>query len=267
MLTPDVVNELKDQVNQVAESMKVLAEEVESVREKTHINVQEDPTLQSDLQKKSNIESIFFDLATASDQEKRRYGADIAEDLALRGINPQTMSLQEQQDCLKKQLVYEWRYHKAKDAINHSEYGSKDAMNLLLLCLPCILHLENRVGLKIITMAIRTGWNRAEKGELYSDIRSEKKRVEIFFADLDRLFQHQLLGNDSGLSQFRCPYNPTANKLDPITLDNKKTRKVMGKIASLLALCIRENDRPTWLHACNYYNEVIGTAKEGRLHG
>jgi hypothetical protein len=183
----------------------------------------------------------------------------VNQDLRRRGIYPaRDVPLKECQDLLRKQLLYEWKYLAAMEGINHGESGHSEATFLLITCVPCILHLENRVGLKIIKLLLRNGLTRAQNGHLFEDVASENERIDRFFDQLHQLVNHRILGDDEGPSMFKCPYDPAKKIITEITMDNTKTRKMLSKIELLIDLCCAGDATINrWKRACQYYNESM----------
>ncbi len=47
----------------------------------------------------------------------------------------------------------------------------------LLHKIPCILHCENKVGIKILTMLLLEGFSNAQQGTIFTNVRSENERI------------------------------------------------------------------------------------------
>jgi hypothetical protein len=55
------------------------------------------------------------------------------------------------QERLKSAITMEYTLRHIEDELTHGSVSMATAMYLVINALPCILHLENRVGLKIMT--------------------------------------------------------------------------------------------------------------------
>jgi hypothetical protein len=64
---------------------------------------------------------------------------------------------------LKKGLVKEHKLNKLSVQVKACERSDK-ALFLLMQAIPCVLHMENRVGLKFFTMIVLEGLSNARKG-------------------------------------------------------------------------------------------------------
>jgi hypothetical protein len=63
----------------------------------------------------------------------------------------------------------------------------QSALFLVMQTIPCILHMEMRVGLKIFTMILIEGLAEAKAGRLFQDQTSEGKRIKLFIAKVERI--------------------------------------------------------------------------------
>jgi hypothetical protein len=72
----------------------------------------------------------------------------------------------------------------------------ENAMFTLMKMLPCIMHLENRVGLKILTMLLLDGLSYATKGNIATSLLSKNNRGETYIHKMEKIVQEQLLGDE-----------------------------------------------------------------------
>jgi hypothetical protein len=61
------------------------------------------------------------------------------------------------------------------DQVKHEGVG--EALFLVMQAVPCILHCENRVCLKILTMILVEGYSNAESGVILSSISATSKKT------------------------------------------------------------------------------------------
>jgi hypothetical protein len=117
--------------------------------------------------------------------------------------------------------------------------------------------MENRVGLKVLTMLLISGLSNARKHLLYHDESAEGKRIERFFTDVESILNTMIIGDDMGPSQWQCPRGDKDRKeLGTITLDNNRTRKVINEIELLTHLCLPNADEKSkWNKAIGHYRQ------------
>ena len=61
------------------------------------------------------------------------------------------------QELLKESLIKEYALFEILDELRHGTINEATALYLVINALPCILHLENRVSLKILSRLLRIG--------------------------------------------------------------------------------------------------------------
>jgi len=72
--------------------------------------------------------------------------------------------------------------HKLRIALQHSKkIKTSKAFLSLHDAIPCILHLENRVGLKFFTMLLRAGLSNALSRNTFSMMMAQGLRFDAFF--------------------------------------------------------------------------------------
>jgi hypothetical protein len=93
---------------------------------------------------------------------------------------------------LKDCLIQEWLFRSITTSINHAEKQSDKSFLSLIDCVPCILHLENRTGLKLFSMILREGLENSINKNLYPDIQSEQKRINKYLSEIANICNNQI---------------------------------------------------------------------------
>ena len=152
---------------------------IEDVLKKTKLRTDEDPgaPLASSMH---DILSIHFSLQERTRDDLVHYSGLVTEDLLTRELSA-SGNLQEPHDCLRESFVIEFTYWHLKGAIAHGSLGKENALFHLIDAVPCILHMENRIGLKFITMLAIKGLGNAKRASTFSQERSEGKRIGKLF--------------------------------------------------------------------------------------
>ena len=110
----------------------------------------------------------------------------------------------------------------------------EQAMYLALQAVVCILHLENRVGLKSIESILRSGLSNARAGLLdWIDTTSVNRRQEEYVQRISNVMRHEILGTLFAPSQRRFPLNEEG-LMGTLSMDNNRTRLVMNSIELLI---------------------------------
>ncbi|KAI2494593.1 hypothetical protein MHU86_19918 [Fragilaria crotonensis] len=164
----------------------------------------------------------------------------ITDELASRGMEVMG-TLSERQQRLREQLVNEQRAHHIARMLSESE-PKDQAMYLVLQAVVCILHLENRVGLKSIESILRSGLSNARKGILEWTVASgAKRRQEEYIGCITTIIQTQILGSLMAPSQWRFPLTEEGN-VGTLSMDNNRTRSVMNSIELLIEVSFPNSD-------------------------
>jgi hypothetical protein len=180
--------------------------------------------------------------------ERLQFGLLLSDELVLRDMSP-LGTLVVKRDSLLKALVAESKIRLLLTELAHGT-PSEGAMFLLIQAIPCILHLENRVGIKILTMLFIEGLSNAKKGKLYQEVPAEGPRVEMFFRRVAAIVNKQVLGTAENSAEWQCATDDKMKEIGTIQMDNMRTRRIMGQLELLVEECIvEEPDKIKWL-AC-----------------
>jgi hypothetical protein len=95
--------------------------------------------------------------------------------------------LEERKQRLKNHLMVEEQLQCIKEAILRTEEGKDAALMLIKQAIPCIMHLENRVGEKIIMMLLSIGANRFQR-------ENRTEYLERYAKAIERIVQRRILG-------------------------------------------------------------------------
>ncbi len=199
----------------------------------------------------------------SNQDEKDDFLELLMDELILRGINP-VGDLEAMRQRVKNELVME---HKLRQHLKKLEHCSKLEQCLILLLhkIPCILHCENRVGLKLLSMVLREGFDNAKKGLLFGHIRSEAERIKKYVEAIEKIFNTKILGDDDGPAQWCLPYDNENKTAGIICLDNNRIRKVMAEYEALVDLSIHDQDRSVKYKASiHHYRIAISILREKR---
>jgi hypothetical protein len=197
-------------------------------------------------QSMSNPTSIRHMPETAA--ERVQHGILLTNELVLRDMSPLGM-LSVKRNSLSVALGSEAKMRLLLTKLSHGT-RSEGAMFLLIQAIPCILHLENRAGIKILTMLFIEGLSNAKKGTLHHDVTAEGPRTEMFFDRVVAVVNKQVLGTADNSSEWRCAADEKRKEIDTIQMDNVLTRRIMGQLELLVEECVATEDhKAKWL-AC-----------------
>jgi hypothetical protein len=107
-------------------------------------------------------------------EDIERFSELLSDELELRSLD-MTGTLEEMRQRLRESLSHESRLRILLDQVSHCE-GIAAALFFVMQAVPCILHCENRVGIKIFTMISIEGYSNAEAGLILNEISATNKK-------------------------------------------------------------------------------------------
>jgi len=117
-------------------------------------------------------------------------------------------------------------------SIARGEERKNAAQILISQVIPCIMHLENRVGEKLITVLLSIG------AELYQKLNS--RGLLQLAKGVQDLVNTRLLGTLMYPKQWRTPLGEKNDTVLKVSLSNVKTRQFMENIGVLIDFCFPE---------------------------
>jgi hypothetical protein len=241
MTTPESLSKAGVELNRLTTGLSGSLERIDKDSRLQRDDV-EDPTPES----QRNPASIHYQPATQ--EEKLKFGELLTSELILRDMNP-LGNISVKLDTLCKAVRSEAKIRLLLTELAHGT-PSEGAMFLLIQAIPCILHMENRIGIKILTMLVIEGLSNAKAGLLYDHIRAEGPRIAHFFRRIADIVNKQVLGTPENSAEWECATDDKKKEIGTITMDNVRTRAIMARLELLIEECIiKEDDRAKWL-AC-----------------
>lgn len=247
MATPERVDTMKAEVTELLATLETALVEILAKSQMSRCDVECDvPTDASS----RDTTSIHFCPQNAS--EERLYSRLLTNESILRGISIDG-SMETRRERLRVALKDEATIARLSKEISHGEV-KEGAYFVLMSTLPCVLHMENRNGIKILTMLLIEGLSNAKKRELYIDVNAEGTRVTRFVSDMENLINQSILGTPDDPCQWMCPFDSKKKELGPITMDNVRTRRIIDALDIMVDACVTDNVRTElWMVALNNY--------------
>ena len=175
---------------------------------------------------------LDIDFQPGNENDKALWARHITRELGSRSL-PVTGTLFDRQQRLRSRLVNEQRSHDVTEMLADSEPKDR-AMYLVLQAVVCILHLENRIGLKSIESILRSGISNARRGTLdWISATSVNRRQEEYVNCISKVVRTQILGTTIAPSQWRFPLTEDG-EMGTLSMDNNRTRSVMNSIEAII---------------------------------
>jgi hypothetical protein len=178
--------------------------------------------------------SIHFQPTNSNEEEQ--FISLLMDELMMRGLSP-VGSLEALRQRLKNEVETErklWLH------LKKLEHCTKVEQSLIVLLhkIPCILHCENRVGIKLLTLVLHEGFDNVKEGLLFGHIRSVNDRITAYIKEVERILNTVILGEDDGPAQWVLPYNPEKKTVGIICLDDNCIQKILNHYELLVELSV-----------------------------
>ena len=204
--------------------------------------------------------SIWFEPTTVA--ARFTYSDLLDSELKLREVNLDVMAdLEMRREALRASLELEFRLRKLNDDVEHSE-RPETALFLLLQAVPCVLHMENRVGHKMIGTLLMEGISEADAGSLQPGINGNVKRMEAYVESVGDVVNKRVLGSEWDPGQWKCPFDSKTRALGPISMENWRTRRVIDSLELLIDVSVSEpSRREQWKRKMPHYRTFMKQAR------
>lgn len=236
-------------------------EKASKILDDSHIKVDFDsrnPCRDPSANSKKDAECIHFDIAACTDRAtKNSYTRKLAHDLELRDLNSGGSPL-EMQKRLRTQLNTEFQFLQVQTELREGKVSQDSALFVIMNAIPCSLHMENRMAIKIMERLFKFGLSNAVAGKLpHWDASSEDGRIQNFLNGVQGIMNRNILGKEDRPYTWRLPFDPRTKEVTAISMDNERTRKVIANIGLLADKCLLANDLIKWNEAMKHYRAAM----------
>jgi hypothetical protein len=243
--SPEVRDRLQEELNVVtalvqAEGGDENGQHQSSSKDQMYVRLPGQPVIQDDML------DIDFNPQTAS--ATATFSAKVTDALARRSMDV-TGPLHVRRNRLREQILRENRIRHLQGMLKHGEPKDK-AMYLVMQAVVCILHLENRVGLKSTESILRSGLSNAIAGKLaWIESNAKRRRQDDYISCVTNIIQTKILGTDEAPSQWRFPLAEDGT-MGTLSMDNNRTRSVMNEIELIIQVSFPDSDSKDKLLKC-----------------
>ena len=205
---------------------------------------------------KTDSKSIFFEPPDV--QERTTFIRDLAGDLAMRHL-PTTGSMEQQRQRLIEMLENEKELILLEKRLTHAT-RAEEALYYLFRAIPCILHLEMRVGIKLLEQLFLEGETNAYEGKIFGHIRGDvgNTRFQKYVETTETIVNKQILGTEMSPSQWRYPLSENGKETTSLKTNNRITRKLVKGMDELISLSVVDNERQVfWRSAVESHSRAM----------
>ena len=233
IISSDVQEELLQEVERLKVSIQL---DLEIVSQRSKAKYYSNPSSHAQLSNKH-----FIHFIPMNDDDRDAFVDLLADKLILRRMSP-TGGLEKFCQQLLQELIVEDKLCHHLDKLQHCNTWEA-CLILILHKIPCILHCENSVGIKLLTMLLIEGFSNAQHGGIFSQFQSKADHIQAFAERVQYIFSTSILGDDDGPAQWCLPMNGDGKNVGIICLDNNRIRKVIGNFELLVDVAVTDNAR------------------------
>ena len=194
---------------------------------------------------KEDISNIDFEPIT--DEDKRLFSQKLNQNLALLGLSRRG----NRREILRQHLEALERKSKLEHALDN--FHIEQSMIIIEQAIPCILHMENRVGEKILKMLLIEGANERD-----SDNVAFKEMIKKVNRDVNT----KILGTQRRKSNWSVTLASDGTVGDQ-AMTNNNTRKIINGFEKLLPLCVSDPvRRDQWLECIELWRELVEIVRQ-----
>jgi hypothetical protein len=255
MITPEKIAELQEQSTELQQEFAGLTARFDSIWETSSIDIRQDPRGDPQANWKRDPKSIFYDFEQGDDSERNAFMARVANDLLLRNLQL-TGDLSSMRETLKAALAKEFTLREIQEDLSWGTINLRSAFYLVINAIPCILHMENRVGLKILTRLLRLGLDNWVAG-VCGEGSCESVRMKNFIQKIEAICSTTIWGREDRPVTWRCPYDAEKKAVGKLCLDNVRTRSAIASLELLIDVCVVPEQRQLWKRTIGYYEASL----------
>ena len=264
MVTEDHVQKCKMDISEM-ESLHVFLQQMETTKSSCKLHNDGDPSSGcTGPQNQNDPHSIHFDYDSCTLPQKIEFLNCVRNDLSIRQLSTDG-SARDRVDRLRSAMIQEYAFVKLQKAVKRGTIDREGAVCLILNNPPCLLHLEIRCGIKIITTLLQNGLSYALNGKLDStaEIGNKQVRLQVFTKEVNECFNRTLWGTptDPGFWEMPTETDKDGNiVLSTLSFGNGRTRNAIQKIEALIDVCLLPGERQDWKVCIGDYRAAINIA-------
>jgi len=205
--------------------------------------------------KEQDPHHIDYVVPPLNDAKQKEYANFIARECLIRGLRiDQSSNYNEWRDMLRVSISME-KYLTFLENVRQWHEDGRDRVpiiEILELLVPCILHLENRVGEKLLTTILRKAIDLQNNGQ-----------KEHFLKAMQHTFQSKIFGSDNSPSQWKLRYEKGPGDgnitLESIQMRNNMARRCISSIDEIIEAAFMEGTEISHqlIEACTKYQEAM----------
>ena len=196
-----------------------------------------------------DISNIDFEPQT--EEQRRDFSDRLNKNLQLLGLSRRLGNITTRREILRQHLEALARKTSLQNFVDN--FCIEGSMILIEQAIPCVLHMENRVGEKILQLLLIDGANERD---------SDKVALTKMIDDVNEIVNTKILGTRRRRSNWKVNLTKEGTVADqPMT--NNHTRKIVNGFEHLVSVCVTDEERrEQWLECVELWREVVETVRQ-----
>ena len=257
MVTDEVLKNMEEEVSELAVALEAAKDAIKTSRP----TVSDPFSIKGQENAVNDPNSIWF--RPKNTTERTKHSQLINTELRLRNLSTSGNATIRKNE-LKQSLEKEHKLARLLRDIKNCK-RSESALFLLMNTIPSVLHMKNRVGLKLLTMTLIEGITGASAApRFHQDTAStEKLRILEYIKQVQHIVNTKILGTNENPSTWKVPYDENTMELAPLSLENVKTRAIIDNLELLVEVSVTTVDRKAkWNGSVRKYRIGMQTARQ-----
>ena len=147
--------------------------------------------------------------------DKLAFSSTVTQQLQLRNIDSEGR-LNERVERLQEVLFEQEEYLTIRNTIERYEQASAQRLVPIMWCIPCIMHLHNRVVEKIIFMLLKKGYSK----------QASREEKQLYVSAIENTMNSCVLGSEYNEVHWQVPLNDTKTDIaGSISLTDMQAKK------------------------------------------
>jgi len=168
--------------------------------------------------------------------------------------------IEDRRNRSKTLLKVEQRLEIIIQAINRSGEGKEAALILIAQAIPCIMHLENRVGEKLMKVLLAMAAKIYRKKKQHNN--NEYQICQQYTVHcIQSIVNTRILGSMHCPKHWKVPFNEKGDCINKVSFSNSKTRLFIDNLHVLISYVFPapadEQQKETWLKLVGDYCEAM----------
>ena len=203
-----------------------------------------------------------IDYEPSNIEESMTFVQVLANEMRIRNLATAGKSVAQMREEVKSHLTAEAEMDELIQFIGEESTRS-EVMSRILRYVPCILHCENRCGIKIFETLLMEGLSNAQ-GELLPDHSDDTigKRETTYIASVETHLNTSALGSEGNIAQYQVPLEKkkgqATKNIGVVNMENYRMRNVIDELDHIIDISVvdghpGEERRKKWLQCLKHY--------------